>query len=227
MLSRRRCCCNPTCNQVFHVTGCNALGLEGATVGVWTDSSKTTLVATGTTDASGNLTLDLGSAGTYYREVSASRFATASGNFTATCTGGTVSDALSPASGYHCYTGCSIPLPDTLHFSDSALGTSGTATWFAPLSRWLGSDSFSTFGCGGCPAGTAVTVGYALETTGVITVSWQVDGSGCPVASGTPTSIHNIAGLATTCPMSFSAAWSFTDAGKLYCSNPAVVTFTE
>jgi hypothetical protein len=122
------------CFVYFNITGCNGSALPGATVSVWTNSTKTTLLATGTTDGSGNVDLNIATAGgtTLYYEVSAPRFTTAAVT-TGTFTCGQYNDltpltvALSPAAGYTCTSCCNLPLANTLHVT-STCGATVTLT---------------------------------------------------------------------------------------------------
>jgi hypothetical protein len=70
------CGCSSGCDPaIVHVQACSPrVPVPGVTVNVWTDSSMTTLIVSGTTDSGGNASLDLGSygAGTWYVEVVAS-----------------------------------------------------------------------------------------------------------------------------------------------------------
>jgi hypothetical protein len=140
----QNCGCGPTtCNVTFFVAACTT-GMPGATVNVWTNSSKTTLVATGTTDATGHVTLDVGSAGTYYEEVispTARAVAPAAGNTTYSC-GSTRNVVLTLAAGYvACFDGCYIPSPTNLHDNNGE-----TWAWQSASACWQGNGLFN----GGC-----------------------------------------------------------------------------
>lgn len=115
-----RCCCAPAvCTVRFNVKGCNSLNLENATVTIWTNSGKTSQVATGTTNSSGNVDLDVHSAGSYYHEVTTGgHFTVSSGTTTLTCNS-TVNIALTAASGYVCCSQVAQAIPTTLHWTDS------------------------------------------------------------------------------------------------------------
>lgn len=118
------CCIHGT-----QVSGCGGHYLQSASVNWWVNSSKTTLISTGATDVSGVSTLGVGlsPAGTIYREISAIRFVTNSGNQTNPSCAGQDSTNLSVASGYRCfYTGtCPYPLNETVYctFANAGIQT--------------------------------------------------------------------------------------------------------
>jgi hypothetical protein len=137
-----------TCNgKVFHIIGCNSLDLQGATVSVY-DSFGGTLLTSGTTDASGLVTLSWSGSCTVYVTVTYAPRFTAYGN-TLTASGTTVI-TLSAASGYHCVD-CfhfSIPVADTLTLTDPQFGTY-TLNYNGTFLKWL-SGTVSGSYPGGC-----------------------------------------------------------------------------
>lgn len=211
------CKCQP-CNVTFHATGCNGLDLAGATVTVWTDATKTTLIATGTTNASGNFTADVGSPGSKYWEVSRSRFTTASQTVYVYC-GGTYTQSVSPdTASYQCYFTCAVPISKTLHLTDSVVG-SITLNWVT--TDWQGSVSYVFPGCASCPPGT-ITVSYRLDQNGNLFVTAPL---------GAPCSTDNsqfLLGSSVSCPTPFSVSKTGTGTrGLLYCGANPTLTLTE
>lgn len=130
------CGCN--FSATFKVEGCGSLAISGATVSVY-DHSGGTLLASGTTDGSGNVALSLSSAGTYWVTITgmSARFASFGQNTTISGSG-TVILTLSAAAGYICYTPCPIPLPTTLHATFSSLVSPTTLTWNSGTGSWEG-----------------------------------------------------------------------------------------
>lgn len=107
-------------SATVHVTGCNGMALANATV---TASQSGYANVSGTTDSSGNVTLALPAGGTW--SLSASKTGFATGSSSVTPPAGTVTIALTVASGYVCTTFCADPLPTTLHLTHPLTG-SGT-----------------------------------------------------------------------------------------------------
>jgi hypothetical protein len=113
-------CGGATCNATFIARGCNSGALTDATVSLYTDSSKATLVATGTTSG-GSVVLNVGAAGTYWRVISRARFTTSESSVAVTC-GGTYTTTLSPTADYVCSLCCTssvLPQPRTLYLTDA------------------------------------------------------------------------------------------------------------
>jgi hypothetical protein len=106
-----------TCSQTFTVVGCSGLTYAGVTVSVYTLSGGS-LLASGTTNGSGQVTLSwTGSGGTYWIAVTgqSARFATYGQSLNLTC-GASTTLTLALATGYHCipYQTCLLPLADTI-----------------------------------------------------------------------------------------------------------------
>jgi hypothetical protein len=129
------------CFVYFNITGCNGSALPGATVSIWTNSTKTTLLATGTTDASGYIDLNIATAGgaaVYYEVAYSPRFTTAAVT-TGTIACGQYNDlapltvALSPAAGYTCLSSCEVPLANTIH---ATFSTAGLVTLIKSGANW-------------------------------------------------------------------------------------------
>jgi len=180
----------------FVVNGCNALGLPGATVKVWTDSSKTTFIGQGVTDASGSVIIDVHSHGSIYYEASSDRFVTGNRTVNVTVCGNSVGVlTLLPAPGYHCILliGCVYPFKDTLFATDrygnaATLVFDGTGT-----PGWKGaSPTFGYPGCGGCAAVPNYSYGILLiQTGGDLQLEWKRAGPSGASAScpGTVTDV--------------------------------------
>lgn len=110
MLTRRKCCCGPpptpTCSHTFSVTGCTHAVAE-ATVTVY-DHAGGTILVTGTTDASGNVTLTWDGSCTVYVTISAPCFNSTSQSATYT-NGGTTTVNLTTPTGTNCGKCCNPP----------------------------------------------------------------------------------------------------------------------
>ena len=164
-----------SCAVLFNVTGCNGLAVAGATVDIWTSSAKTTHVGTCTTDALGNCYINIGNTFfvSRYYEVAASRFTTASATLSMS-PGDVITPTLTPASGYHCATGCALPLADTLHathptFGALALAYNGSGSLGA---GWYATTSYSYPGCRCCPSKTVTATSF-LDTSLGFSDHWK------------------------------------------------------
>jgi hypothetical protein len=135
-------CCNPP----FTVTGCGGSIPVGGTINIWNSSSKTTLYGTAT--ISGNPTIVAVStlSATFYYEVSATGYATASGT-QSTEPNNPITVSLTTASGWCCQTfytnECnSLPLTTTtISVYDHAGGTLLASGPFELTIQWNGSCS--------------------------------------------------------------------------------------
>jgi hypothetical protein len=175
------------CLMYFVVTGdCDGLALPGSTVSVWTDSSKATLIDSGTVFADGSYSANLSShAGSIYYEVSHLRYTTSSTTLTVAC-----GDYFGDLSGfgsnprsvtlvhdttYVCVTGsCSTPIAKTLHATHPKFGPI-TLTYNAAGSLgagWYDTVTYSYPGCFACPAKT-VTVTCYLNLSLVYSDHWK------------------------------------------------------
>lgn len=170
MLGRRRCCCDEegTCDVTIHVVdNCTPSHLVlGASVSVWTNSGKTTLLGSGTTDSSGNVTIDVGSAGTYYYEVSDSFpcFATVSATAAFAC-GATINVSITVDTTNCCCPGESCCSDSSIYPKRQLYLTDGTGTL----------TSFQTT-CGG--------VSWCTTAAGVAN-TWGWNGAACAAGTGT------------------------------------------
>lgn len=209
---------------VFSVTGCNGAALPGATV--------TAGSATGTTDSSGNVTLNLPDGTINYTVTYPPRFQTATGSFTINCTFGlTVPVAMTPASGYVCctfggaYSG-PIPVARTLTGSDSGgavsiyMGPSDSSfhgghdisvdnasvTWFAEICPGGICSDYTP------PADMANrTAGVAYDLALCGTISGQV------LRPGKNSAFYHSCATCSPIP-SYSTAWGSTDSYSLFPS---------
>lgn len=231
------CGCGSACSQTFTVQGCIS-GLAGATVEVW-DSGGTTLLQSGTTNGSGQVTLTWTGTGSIVAKVTgmSARFAAFSQSMTVTC-GGTRTLSLSAATGYSCCAACNLPLANTLFLTDSIVGA---VTLTHSGSTWTGTVVYSYPQCvtalTTCVA-VSVTLTYTFQCTGSGSFSCTVSGKhvtggpgvccpGGPFNTGTISSFASNT-AAGSCPTSFLWSAGFTDTTcNLYCGATATITVTE
>lgn len=139
------CCCGGgTCNFTACVTGMSGTALAGATITVLASCPGGATIATGTTDGTGCVTVNIGSAGTYCVQVDATGFNQWTKTSSMSCAGSmTVPLASSnggggsgggPATGYH-ETGCNTPA-SSLVVSIPAMFYTGSASWNSTWSGW-------------------------------------------------------------------------------------------
>jgi hypothetical protein len=162
-MGRRRCCCTTSgCSATISgtVRGCLSLVLAGCTVEAHDSTSGGTLLASATTDASGNYTLGVvgGTTGNSIVIVfSKSRFVTAtttltwtSGSTTSTTwkcggTSSSVNKSLTADTGYRCCLlggiTCADPISETLYLTVG--GGTVTMTYDASVSSWVGNTTAS------------------------------------------------------------------------------------
>jgi hypothetical protein len=168
----------------FAVKGCNSLGLSGSTV----TATKSGVTYSGTTDGSGNATLDVSAsgAGTYTltaSDPSGGRFVAFSGSVAVTCTASAVSVGvtLTPATGYHCASPitvgfrCVLPIKDTLTLTTNLGGV--TLTWNG--SEWAAVQNVGgvTAVTAGCTAGSPPTCNGPGVAGQTVVVNWHFAGS--------------------------------------------------
>ena len=202
-----------TCCQRFTIKGCNSFALPGATVSVY-DSSGGTLLAFGTTDASGNCSLVWSGSCTVYVTITAERF-TPYGQTLSLSANGTQNITLTPDTGYHCsivWTNCTWPLSNTLHYTNSFFGN---ATLTFSGNNCNGTISYVYPGCNqfglNCPSGTVLV--YVNEAG---QASTYYGANACPTNTVGPGGCGTAAGPAmpmTSCFVpgvsAFSASGSF------------------
>lgn len=225
------CACGPCSVDILgKILGCSSFALTGLTVEAHDATAGGSLLASTTTNISGDYTFTgvPGVAGNDIVIVPIGGLRFVANNRTLNWTSGTPSATqwscgfttptttrtLLPATGYHCISSCAYPVKDTLDFTDSVLG-SWVITWVA--GQWQGTHSYSYSGdpCGlGCTAQTLTL--NALWNGAAINVTWGNSNNPttpfvaqCPLSGGafsvgyaiTPTII---------CPPSFSAIGSAT-----------------
>jgi hypothetical protein len=142
----------PQMCATFVVTGCNAFPYPGITVSV-SQSSGSTVLATGTTDSAGNVFLMWqGLSGNYFVSFSgfSSRFVAPANQTLQVSCGTTIGIGFvanpngavityNTAPGFHCTSCCLLPLASTLFFTDNVYQGAtltfdpGTGTWDGPF----------------------------------------------------------------------------------------------
>jgi len=172
-----------TCCQTFIVFGCSTNLLPGATVSVY-DTSGGTLLATGTTNSSGRVTLmwtKASSPCSVWVEVSRTRFTTDAASYTLTESGET-EIALSPTASYFCSLCCTsspIPQPRTLFLTDvngtyslTYISSVGIDIWY-----YCGSVSANPTMTAGtpCVVGGAASIPIYYNVTCSSSNSWRVN----------------------------------------------------
>jgi hypothetical protein len=165
------CSCGSACNFTFCVVGIKGTSLQNATIAVYTNSGMGTLIGSGTTGSDGCLTLDVGSAGTYWEVITATGFNSWSGSTSVTCGNTHTINLFLPGEGtgggiapnFHSACNCNSPLPATLTLTDSHFGGT-TLTWNPTDNQWEGQiTGTSTLSCG-CVA-KSVKINYSLTTS--------------------------------------------------------------
>ena len=148
------------CNATVCVTGAAGTALSGATVNILTACSGGSTVVTGTTDPTGCVTINIGSAGTYCVQVIATGFNTWTLSTALTC-GGTTNVPLATANGgggtgggvgtgYTYCSPCNNPWPNTLHYTCGAY--SHILTFVS--NGWYGTDNLSHWNWVKCTGST-------------------------------------------------------------------------
>lgn len=225
MLAISPCCCGGGCTATIpgKIIGCNSLGLPSITVEAHDATAGGTLLASTTTDASGNYTFTNISAVSGHAivivPVSLVRFTAV--NRTLSWISGTpvfssqwgcgksspsANTIQTPATGFFCFAGCAYPVAATLHLTDSWFGSftvvnSGSG-WVYPT------VSYSYPGCFGCPARTVTVTFSNLEW------HWLTDNSvnQCPNDSGATLAANAFTGgqvcfVPGVSAFSFSGTW--------------------
>lgn len=169
------------CRVVFHVTFCFG-PVAGATVTIYSNSARTAVVATGTTDSGGDVTLDIGAAGFYWFKATRAGSADFLGAAIMVCPS-TFNITLQPAADGACSDCClpGVDIPRTLFVTD---GVGTTAIVFDDVTlRWYGVgthtvavlDSAAAIPCDTAASGTQ-QVAYSLNcsTDGFGVTSWNL-----------------------------------------------------
>lgn len=198
--------CGCSITQTFQVYGCNGLGQPGETVAIY-DTAFVTLLASGTTNAAGSVSLQWGgSASVGVKITGSARFAVYQVTTTLT-SGGLYTVTLTPATGYTCGPGaCSLPLSLTETLSITLDGTNyvETSTGSAGATGfnwdWIGTDGVTRY------------VALANWPLGTFQLAVSKDGVNCPF----------VATSSLVCPPSLNA--QFTAAGCSFWSGTATIT---
>lgn len=215
------------CCRGFSVAGCSGVGLDGAFVQVWVDSTKTTLLASGFTSG-GSVTLCFDGSPTFYREVSHSRFDTLAGTIVL-AVGDTQGDVLTPSAGYHCGPDCGEPIADTLHATHPRYGA---IVFTRSGVNWVSVVSYFYPGVGSCGPPGIRTITCTWDGSTGYTESWKYNTvTNCPDDSGTGTETATWGFISLDCPPSLSATFGFTATTAidqaLYNATPMTLTITE
>lgn len=237
--------------------GCNTFRLQSITVEAHDSTAGGTLLGTATTNSSGDYTINVtgataGNSIVFVPAVGA-RFTSPNRTLTWTATGTPGATqwscgaftAMGPityaaATGYHCSLDCAIPLPDTLHLTDSLYG-SCVLTWTA--GDWVGSLGASFGGSTNPPclttcAADSVTIGYIWNggfsggSRGVTATAGI--GGDCPGHAPGPAGAIPTGGTSSSsCPFAFSFTqttglgdWSLARIDNLYCAG-VTITIVE
>jgi len=185
------CGCTCACTINGTVAGCGGRALQGVTVTAYDSTSGGTVLGTATTSSTGTYSIAVSGAtsgNSIVVAASQARFVT--GSVTLTYTSGTpgsthwsctktsttVNIALSPATGYACYSGCAYPVSTTLYYTNSYFG-SITLTYSGGF--WTGNISYSYGVCTqfGCTEGSATLTMHV--TNGVINSISGASGTDC------------------------------------------------
>jgi len=151
----------------FNVKGCSSANIPGVLV---TLTGPGGYSASGTTDASGNVTFSIVGypAGTYSYSAALAPYTTATGTKVATCSSNSTTNiTLAVPSGYFCCGPCNVPLPTTIN-ATSPFGTSMTMTRSG--SGWVGTTTETVPVLG--------LAGACTQTTGSMSFSWFCSCSG-------------------------------------------------
>ena len=234
------------CTPSFLVTICDA-PIEGATVKIWDSSAKTTLMGSGTSDASGNAYVSInvpsGVTTTWYWEASYPSVRTGVASGTSQCDEEgtpdfTIDAAIPPAAGYQCGVWCQLPLANTLYYHDDVLGdvtltATGSGGWSGTVSHTFssGTDAYTNT-CGGPTVDVTVTAG-AAAVAGSVSVGMPRGGAlgastciKCVLSSGSDTFCQATVTV-EGCPDGDAFSLSFTySAVVLNPTSPASVSGT-
>lgn len=193
------------------VTGCNSLGVPGIVVEV-TDPSTSALLATTTTDGSGNYALNVAFVGTSFTASFAfgqpgtdpyQRFTAATSSVSLAPGANTVNATLLAASGYTCHPSWAFPLANTLDFIDPSAGT--LAAVYGSTAQGIGWQynlgSVTTPASTGCVSNCAGATGvpfYQLFLVSSLTFQWDYHSA-----------------LAGTCPSTYFSGLQLNDSTSL------------
>jgi hypothetical protein len=234
------CGCSGTCTTTIggNVQGCSNINAPGITVEAHDATAGGTLLASATTDGSGNYTLP-GFAAVSGNDIvlvfslAVARFAPATKTFTFKAIAGAPSSTqwkcsnttaagsttLTPATDYHCISGCAFPIYKDLPYTSSILG-GGTLHWAGGTvwSTVLSSSSPACGGCAGGPTNITVSMDCGANAGGVGFWSDGAPFSGCPGTVAQTSSGWGYVGATRVCPESgtFSITKSITQVFSIF-----------
>ena len=235
------CCCVVGCAHItFNVRGCNSLILPAGDVSVSITDGTTTY--TGSCNSSGAFVTPNLTSGTWNYTISCSRFTTATGSTTIACpqSNVTVNKTLVAATGYQCLGGCAYPLLNTLTYTDSKLGATGTLV--ANGVGWLRDYTLAIMpACGGCAATTNRHVEYLFITSAgspTLETQWPsntspgtgtscTDGNGINVCPGQCTTAFWSPSPSTCYTSTTPFSMTFSITGQNYWCTSTTITITE
>lgn len=167
-----KCCVSGTLTNYVLVNGCGGFPLPNASVTIVPPAGGSASPSSGVTDATGKFFFNGTGSGTFFADVSATRFVTQNNvSLTGTLPNLTTTVNLVVATGYHCTAQCNppfydfapYPLPNTIH-GTTPYGSTIAFTFNTLLGYWLGNDPQTITVCQG--------------GTGLVTVRWSFN-NGC------------------------------------------------
>ncbi len=196
------CSSSVTCGTI-EVIGCGSLGVPNATVSIYT-SSGGSLLASGTTNSSGIVSLTWSGSCTVWVTASEATGRLTSYAATRTLGSGTNVITLSNADNslYACMNCCAIPLKRILTFT-SALFGSWTGNWIDQItSGWTPAPVH----CPSCSVDAVGVPGFVSNPFPCLVMTcWAFNPStGCPANTGTTCQCIYWSATSMTCPPSFS-----------------------
>lgn len=172
---------NTDCCVVDFALGCTHQAYSGVTVNYYTDSSKTTLISSGTNTTGGAVLNNTHATGTYYREIASTsgRFAVDGRNVTVSTCPQQQNQQLIAGTGYACMSSCPEPILTTLTAYHPIFGP---INYTYSAGHWIATVSYHFAAYGGCPA-KIVTVTCDWNGGSGYTETWKVLGN-CPDPTG-------------------------------------------
>lgn len=217
------------CDPNIRITGCSGLGLSGATIKVYTDDSKTTLIGEDTSDENGDTGITIPGTGDYWVELSHPRYNTIEFLYPITCPSALTQVGFSDfdiAEGYACYGECCAwPVSKVLNFTSDRWGSVSYNWYEAEENGWHdGMD------CGECEFLSSYPVLIqpilqGVEVEGVtpkchpLITAFKVSGiNDCPSDVATPFQviIRYTEDVVLTCPPDFSVSGTITGASTSF-----------
>lgn len=161
----------PCGTVTVHVTGCNGVALAGVTVEF--TQAGVSVIGPGTTDAAGNVTLDVPAAGTYTRILTppaGGGYATHTSSQILTCSAQSSGQFIGLDADHVCCVGCATPLPRTLYLT----GVVGTIPLVNTGGTWIGCGTFVT-------PGQVDSAGYCTDVDVTTPIRYTLE---CPTPIG-------------------------------------------